>query len=349
MYERLLRITAALSCLFACVAVGTIFYLASVKTIVIAEDITAGTGMSQKAEKELRIKPGAGEVLRIPLPDGIRADDIVIENRYVDHVINILITGAGESFYSENEPQGSTDKIEYGSYSEVDGVTRLTFELNGLYEHKYNFENSSLYLEFVAPKELYEKIVVIDAAHGGADYGCSVKGTTEKEITLDIVDRLRKKLEATDIRAYYTRIDDTNPELAQRAALANQAGADMLISVHVNADAADPGAYGTLTRYNENYVIPLFGNVELADILERQVVTAIDGRAIGLATMQPDEILTYVEVPAASLEVGYLTNATDAALLEKEDYRERIAEGILRAILEAYQQKEAAWEAVWGT
>lgn len=348
MYDKLLKVTAILTGVLCCAAVCVVFYLASVKTIVIAEDITAGTGMSQMAEKELQVKQGvSGGVLRIPLPEGIRPDDIVIENRYVDHIINILITGEQEVFYEENALHGSKDKIEYGSYSIVDGVTRLTFELNGLYEHKYKFENNSLYLEFVAPRELYDKIVVIDAAHGGADYGCSVKGTTEKEITLDIVERLRKKLETTDIRAYYTRVDDSNPDLMQRAELANQARADMLISVHVNADEADPGAYGTLTRYNEEYVIPLFGNVELADILERQVVTAIDGRAIGLEKMKEDEILIYVEVPAASIEVGYLTNATDAALLEKEDYRERIADGILRAILEAYQKEEAVMQREW--
>lgn len=347
MYDKLLKVTAILACLFSCVMVGVIFYMASIKTIVIAEDITAGSGMAQKAEKELQIKEGAsGGVLRILLPEGIRPDDIVIENRYVDHMINILITGAEEGFYENTALYGSTDKIKYGSYSENEGVTKLKFNLKGLYEHKYNFENNSLYLEFVPPRELYDKIVVIDAAHGGTDYGCSVKGTTEKEITLDIVERLRKKLEATDIRAYYTRVDDTNPDLQQRAALANQARADMLISVHVNADEADPAAYGTLARYNETYVIPLFGNIELADILERQVVTAIDGRAIGLAEMTEEEILTYAEVPAASIEVGYLTNATDAALLEKEEYRERIADGIWRAIMEAYQQEETVWKAV---
>lgn len=342
MYEKLLKVTTVLTCLLSSVAIGMMLHFAAVKTIVIAEDVTAGAGIEQLADQELTIRSDhkSGAYLHIPLSEGIRPDDIVIENRYIDHVINIIITGAAEAYYEDHELYGNTEKIAGCNYHEKDGITTIQFQMNGLYEHKYVFENNSLYLEFVQPRDMYDKIIVIDAAHGGEDYGSSIQGVTEKDITLDIVGRLRTRLEESDIRTYYTRVEDTNPDVKRRAQLANQATADLLISVHVNADDSDLAAYGTLTRYNPYYVIPQFGNIELADLLERQVVEAIDGRAIGLAEMEPQDILSYAKVPAASIEVGYLTNAADAALLESEEYREKIAEGIYRAILEAYGQME---------
>jgi len=98
------------------------------------------------------------------------------------------------------------------------------------------------------------KVVVIDAGHGGNDFGCSgTKDTHEKDVALDIALRLGKKIEAElpDVNVVYTRTEDKFVELWQRAAIANRNKADLFISVHCNAHT-NPNLNGA-----ESYVMGL--------------------------------------------------------------------------------------------
>ena len=83
------------------------------------------------------------------------------------------------------------------------------------------------------------KTVVIDPGHGGKDAGCISrdKKTYEKNITLDIGKRLAKKIRAAypDVEVKMTRSEDVFVELENRAVIANKAGADLFISIHVNS------------------------------------------------------------------------------------------------------------------
>lgn len=81
-------------------------------------------------------------------------------------------------------------------------------------------------------------VVVLDAGHGGHDQGCRGNTQKEKDITLDVVTRTGKLLEnalGDSIKVVYTRYDDTFIPLTERAAIANDAAADLFISVHVNS------------------------------------------------------------------------------------------------------------------
>ena len=83
------------------------------------------------------------------------------------------------------------------------------------------------------------KTVVIDPGHGGKDAGCISrdKKTYEKNIALDVSKRLAQKISAAypDVAVLMTRSNDTFVELENRAVFANKAGADLFISIHVNA------------------------------------------------------------------------------------------------------------------
>ena len=81
--------------------------------------------------------------------------------------------------------------------------------------------------------------------------------------------------------------------------------------------------------------------MELADLLEREVVTSISGKAGGLIESEAaDEVVNSATVPAAAIRVGYLTNSQEAILLQRDDYIDRIAEGIYNAVAKAYEQRE---------
>lgn len=83
--------------------------------------------------------------------------------------------------------------------------------------------------------------VVLDAGHGGKDYGCRGKITNEKTIVLDVakkIESLIKKEYSDSIKPILTRKDDTFIPLDERAAIANDANADLFVSIHVNSVAA---------------------------------------------------------------------------------------------------------------
>ncbi len=206
-----------------------------------------------------------------------------------------------------------------------------------MYEYRSIFEDQTLYVEFVPSKEVYEKIIVVDPAYGAGDNGVTAGGILSKNITLDIAKALKTRFDETDIKVYYTRMDDSNPAAQNRVNLAAATKADMLIRIEVNGDE-NSKLYGTEAVYNSRYFIPGFGSIELADILEREVVTAISGKANGLveAAIQ-DEVINEATVPAAAIKVGYLTNGQESILLQREDYINRIAEGIYNAVMKAYE------------
>ena len=107
------------------------------------------------------------------------------------------------------------------------------------YQVKQRIENGYLYLSFVNLHDIYDKVIIIDAGHGGRMTGAVRNGIEEKSINLDIVLALKEQLDSYSgdkrLGIFYTRTTDTNPTLQQRAALANKADADLFISVHCNS------------------------------------------------------------------------------------------------------------------
>ena len=110
-----------------------------------------------------------------------------------------------------------------------------------------------------SPKEERQKpvlrTVIIDAGHGGSDPGAKGDNSFEKDICLDIVLKLGKKLEAEfpDIKFLYTRTSDTYPTVRTRAEFANRNNGDLFISIHVNAAPkirhSTPSGWKTQTYY----------------------------------------------------------------------------------------------------
>lgn len=350
MKNDLLTKTAISSFAFFLISMAVIFYLSSNKVITVAnvaqdevrKDTTVKKNMEEnEGEQSLTFQIGEADTsyLRIPLPEGCKADDIVIQNHYMDRELWLLIPNTEEGFYAENAISGNREVIRQGSYEFSTEGCRLKFQLVGIYECQTILEDGHLYISFLPPREIYDKIVVIDPACGGMDAGYAEGNILEKDITLQIARKLKEKLDESDIKAYYTRMDDVNPAEKDRIALANETKSDMYIGIGVNAQK-DSNIYGTVTIYNGDYFIPGFGSVELADCLEREVVTGIKGKALGLLEAEHDDYtIRNATVPAAFIRVGYITNKQEASLLLREEYIDKIATGIYHAILQVYEEK----------
>lgn len=277
--------------------------------------------------------------LIIPVPTGTKKEDVTIENHYLNDEMRIIIAGVADEFYINHAISGNRKNIISSSYEILESNAILKFILDDIYEFRNIIEDDKIYVEFVPPREMHQRILVIDPAFGGSESGIIANNLSEKDVTLSITLRLKELLDQTDYMVYYTRLLDNDFSEEKRVRLANNTRADMLIRIECDGNE-DSLIYGTTTVYSR-FFIPQFGSTELANFLETEVVLGIKGKAIGLkAATAADYVINYATVPAAAIKVGHLTNAQEAILLSRDDYLDKIAVGIFNAILAAYGQHE---------
>jgi N-acetylmuramoyl-L-alanine amidase len=178
-------------------------------------------------------------------------------------------------------------------------------------------------------------LICVDPGHGGSDSGAvGVAGTYEKNINLAIGLALADDLRAAGLRVIMTRSDDSFPSLQQRCDIANNACANLFVSVHNNA-AGDPEAEGTETFY---WGTPSKYSAEgqlLAQAIQRNLVDAIDSYDRGARTHWINlAVLAGTDMTAALTEVGFLTNAEEEQKLLSPTYQKTAAQGIADGIFE---------------
>lgn len=302
--------------------------------------IAADNSAAGSIDLQLSSLNSSSEYIWIPVASTASSSDVVIENHYMDRQLWVYIKGSSTDFYRDNFITGNLEGISSGeAVNGREGVT-LKFSLDHIYEFNSIFENNVLYIEKVSPQELYSKIVVIDPSSDMPDYVSVDNSLTPAGICLDIAAKVKSSLEDEGIHVYVTRMDDRTVPAEDCIALSAEVKPDMLIRVETSFDE-DSKKYGTETVYNGTYFIPGFGSVELADMLESNVATTIGGLAGGLIeASDTDEVIRSATVPAAAVKVGYFTNAQENILLNREDYRTKIAQGITDAVLEAFDGKD---------
>lgn len=235
--------------------------------------------------------------------------------------------------------------------------------------------------------------VVIDPGHAVYEVGAAANGVVEKASNLDMTFRVEALLQAQGVRVLLTRRADerahfgasdggfnsTRHDLQARIDLANDAGADVFVSIHSNGDAST-GLRGIETYYNSQRPFSDL-NLALAATLQSALVTEMDaagypvtdrgykddsclrafqGRCFPLFVLGPPRITTRDEVarrggspdsfgfapgqdaagsratvmPASLVELLFISNPADAALLRSEEARDALARGVARGILE---------------
>jgi len=212
--------------------------------------------------------------------------------------------------------------------------------------------------------------IVIDAGHGGHDTGTiGPTGLMEKDLCLDVALRLGKiieqRLPGADV--VYTRSDDTFIPLEERTNIANQAKADLFISIHANS-SQDHAARGI-----ETYYLNLKGSAEAMEVAARENATAQEGvhdlqdlvkriartekieeskefaediqdslskrvpktgkpmknRGVRKA---PFVVLIGADMPSILTEISFLSNPADEQQLKKPEQRQRVAEGLYQGV-----------------
>lgn len=168
-------------------------------------------------------------------------------------------------------------------------------------------------------------VVVIDAGHGGYDRG-GIPGqrVSEKDMTLDVAQRLRKVLSANGYRVVMTRDSDVFVPLGTRTAIANQYRNAIFVSIHFNS-ATRRGADGIETYFYSR------DSLALASAIHHYVAGGAPSPNRGVRR-RGYFVLRRTNVPAILVECGFLTNPTEASYVQNASYRQKLAEEIAAGI-----------------
>ncbi|WP_321401418.1 N-acetylmuramoyl-L-alanine amidase [Maridesulfovibrio sp.] len=218
------------------------------------------------------------------------------------------------------------------------------------------------------------KTIMLDPGHGGKDPGASANGLKEKDINLRFTRILAAKLKKAGFSVMYTRSNDTFIPLEERTAMANIKKADMFISIHCNAHRS------TKINGIETYTLNLARNrnavrvaarenavsakrisdlqVILTDLMLNSKMKESKDLAQNIHTGSlknirrkwnvkdqgvreaPFYVLMGAKMPSVLIELGYLTNRTEAKRLKTDSYLSYIADGIVKGVLEYKKQIE---------
>jgi N-acetylmuramoyl-L-alanine amidase len=193
-----------------------------------------------------------------------------------------------------------------------------------------------------AGPSLLTKRLVIDPGHGGDDPGTVHAAdpndpstrVTEAQLAWDLAARLEGRLIALGVQTWLTRGPNNGRSDEERAKLANDVGADLVLSLHVDGFAS-PRANGLAAYYYGNGSSSSTIGERLADLIQRELV-ARTGMINGRIHPKTWALLRLTRMPTVRLELGYLTSPLDRVRLADPLFRDTVAEGLLVAVQRLY-------------
>lgn len=214
------------------------------------------------------------------------------------------------------------------------GTTSIIF--NGVGKNAYQVftrESGLTAITIMKPVTDGQKLVVIDAGHGGDASGTTYGSTEEKNLNLDMAKRLDALLSSKGIRTYMLRDVDCNVDNYERVYIANKLNASLYLSIHVNA--MDSKSYnGTMTLYCPSEGGGFTG-LSFANIIQKNLLKALKTKDRGVISRPDLIVLRETEMPAALAEIAFLSNKTDRANLLKPTFRQKAAQALYDSVVQA--------------
>ncbi|KDR95675.1 N-acetylmuramoyl-L-alanine amidase [Peptoclostridium litorale DSM 5388] len=289
--------------------------------------------------------------------------------------IAIDIVGAkiADKQYEDKQLSGSYVKGIRSYYYKDEDRTRIVFTMaEGIYNSELLVLKDSSEVKLLKVKPPVKegagngvKTIVLDAGHGGHDPGATGMDTkvTEKSIALDMVKRLRPMLQAEGYNVVLTRDSDEFIDLYRRPAIANEIGADLFISVHVNATDSRQASGIEVLYYPEtkrvSREIDVQGmsaeqvqkaisaqqsqttrnNKQLAQIMQKSLVDATGAVSRGIVERPRLVVIRETAMPAILAEIGFASNPNEERLLQTDEYKDKLARAMVNGV-KGYFEKQ---------
>lgn len=273
------------------------------------------------------------ELMILKNMEGLTANQMSIDENYRDKQIVIHLN----KDYSGYLPEGRWTK-EAGAVKEFQIIhqnmeTQIILTTHTIQALNVFMQDDEIYMKLVKPSEKYSKVIVLDAGHGAHDGGTTYGNVKEKDLTLAISNAVLEKLQSNpELKVYATREEDVFLELMERAEFANQINPDLFISIHINSVNNAPAASGTETYYTEKTDTR---NKVFATMVQEGLVNEFGTKNRGVKT-NTFVVTRYTNAPAILIEIGFLTNESDRAMMLSSDFTTRYANVIYDCIMEYY-------------
>ena len=194
----------------------------------------------------------------------------------------------------------------------------------------------------------YSKVIVVDAGHGLPDGGATSYDIVESDLNLQVSLKLYDELESRGYKVIMTRKDENNiagednqsasiakmkaQDLNNRVKIINESNADFCISIHMNK-FENPKYWGWQTFYNKNSE----DGKKLANLIQNNISKVIDknNKRTSLS-IDGIKIVDKTNIPVVIVECGFISNEEEAKLLQSEEYRLKLVQGIANGIEEFY-------------
>jgi N-acetylmuramoyl-L-alanine amidase len=180
-----------------------------------------------------------------------------------------------------------------------------------------------------AAADLAGKVIVVDAGHGGHDSGALGKVHREKDLTLKLSREFKRALEERGATVVMTRDADVYVSLQERCTIANNSGADLFISIHLNAMPRPNQQSGSETYFHNGQ------SRRLAQFMHSRLVGTVRGRDGGIRNRR-FYVCRHTTMPSVLLEVGYINHVRDEAFLGQPEFHVRLAESLADGVMEYF-------------
>lgn len=283
--------------------------------------------------KNMRYDKNAN-VLYLDKKDKIDTGSVKLEDHYLDGYFDVTLPGNYESNYGYGIYDVKGTVVENIEVSTKGGNTTFRFKQNRISAYEVTDEGDSYAIRVKNPKEVYDKVLLLDAGHGGKDPGTSGNGMQEKNLTLTIAQKIEQELQGSGIKVYMTRDSDVYPENSTRAQTANDI-ADLMVSIHINSGPETANGTESLYQVHANDSSSRLTSKQLAEILQASMISGTGNTNRGVKLRTDLLILNRTTVPSVIVEVIFITNTGDALKISNPAYQDQVAQAIADGIQEA--------------
>lgn len=278
----------------------------------------------------------------IPNPGGLSVSQIKHEDQYSKLRFSIRLPGDYVS-YLNNYPITVNSSVikDVSVFLNTKNETEILISTSKIQGYELFADQNYIYVNVGNPKEIYKNIVVLDPGHGGPAPGAHYFNTYEKTINFKILYEIGKDFFNSDpskLKVYYTRETDVDVSLADRAAFAQQVGADLFVSLHMNANT-NKSVYGTEVYYSEsnNKKNKAGLNSEiLAKLFVNNLSSSLNTKNRGIRAARYT-VVHKNTVPAVLIELGFMSNKDDFAKISDPGFQYKAAKVIYETLLQVFE------------
>jgi N-acetylmuramoyl-L-alanine amidase len=224
-----------------------------------------------------------------------------------------------DSVYVDN---GIIARVRVGTQDEK--TTRLVMDLDQPVKHTVRLAGDRRSILIGISPDAFEEKVTVDPGHGGIDEGARGRFLKEKEVNLQVALRVQRLMEQAGINVQLTRSKDVEVMLHPRVDMGDNNNSDVFVSIHANS-FSNPGVRGIETYYYNPT------SLALARAVHSHLVRTLNRPDRGIHRNN-FVVVKYNKMPACLVEIGYLSNSEDEALLASRVYQEKAASAITAGV-----------------